>query len=111
MAGVLRRGEQDERLVVPGQRPQPAEGGRVRWAIELGEVASPELLELSRIVAVPDAQLSTRRDVLFPPVQPGRVLAQATRPDAVDQHAHAVRGRRVVVDAPDQYLPQPLHRR
>jgi hypothetical protein len=68
---------------------------------ELIEVAAAELVELGRVVLVPLAQLGGRRDILGPLVQVGRVLAQAPRPDPVDEHPGAVLRRRGIVDAAD----------
>jgi hypothetical protein len=97
---VLRRGQQRQRPG-RGERAQPAERRALGTAGELGQVAPAELAELGRVVPVPLAQVGRWRDVPDPVIQPGRVLAQAPRPDPVDQHPGAVRRRRLVVDAAD----------
>jgi hypothetical protein len=97
------RGEQGHR---PGGRQgaQTAELLALRAAGQLVQVTTPELAELGRVVPVPLAQLSGRGGVLGPLVQPGRVLAQAPRPDPVDEHPGAVVRRRRVVNAADPDL-------
>jgi len=87
-----------------GQRADPAELLALRGAGQLIQVAAAELVELGRVVPVPLAQLGGGRGVLGPLVQAGRVLAQAPRPDPVDEHAGAVGRRGRVVDAPDPDL-------
>src|SRR6476620_6004790 len=117
MVQVFGRGEQRQRPPGRGQGAEPAERGPLRGAGQLTEVALPEFAELGRVMAVPRAQLGGRRDVLGPVVQPERVLAQAARPDPVDEHAGAVRVRRLVVDAaePDierrnrSHLPEQIY--
>src|SRR6185312_2822126 len=96
---ILRRGEQRQRLPGRGQGAQPAERGPLRGAGQLAEVTLAEFVELGRVVPVPGTQLGGRRDVLGPVVQPECVLAQAARPDPVDEHAGAVLHRRLLVDA------------
>jgi hypothetical protein len=96
----LGRGEQRHRPV-GGHLAQPAEFPARRAAGQLVDVATAELVELCRVVPVPLAQFGGWRGVLGPLVQPGGVLAQAARPDPVDQHPGAVIGRRRVVDAAD----------
>src|SRR6202035_161618 len=75
-----------------------AERGPLRGAGQLAEVTLAEFAELGRVVPVPGTQLGGRRDVLGPVVQLERVLAQAARPDPVDEHAGAVLRRRLLVD-------------
>jgi len=87
-----------------GHGAQLAELLALRGAGQLVQVTAAELAELGRVVPVPLAQLGGRRDVLGPLVQVGRVLAQAPRPDPVDEHAGAVGRRRRVVDAADPDL-------
>jgi hypothetical protein len=87
-----------------GQRAEPAEFLALHAAGELVQVPAAELVELGRVVAVPLAQLGGRRGVLGPLIQPGRVLAQAPRPDPVDEHAGAVVRRGRLVDAADPDL-------
>jgi len=95
------RGEQRQRSPRHGPGAELAERGPLRAAGQLAEIALPELVELSRVMAVPFPQVSRWRDVLGPVVQPERVVAQAARPDPVDEHAGAVRVRRLIVDAAD----------
>jgi hypothetical protein len=97
---VARRGEQGQRSG-RGKRTQPAEFRALRVAGKLVQVPAAELVELGRVVPVPLAQLGGRRGVLGPVIEPGRVLAQAPRPDPVDEHAGAVLRRRRLVDAAD----------
>src|SRR5439155_2196433 len=104
-----RRGEQRQRPPGRGQGAEPAERGPLRGAGQLTEVALPEFAELGRVVAVPGAQFGGRRDVLGPVVQPERVLAQAARPDPVDEYAGAVGIRRLVVDAAHPDLGNGTH--
>src|SRR6478672_11039513 len=114
---IFRRGEQRQRPPGRSDGAQPAERGPLRGASQLAEVTLAEFAELGRVVPVPGTQLGGRRDVLGPVVQLERVLAQAARPDPVDEHAGAVRVRRLVVDAaePDierrnrSHLPEQIY--
>jgi len=100
---VAGRGEQGHG---PGgrQRAQPAKFLALRSAGQLVQVAAAELVELGRVVPVPFAELGGRRGVLGPLVQVGRILAQAPRPDPVDEHPGAVGRRGRVINAPDPDL-------
>src|SRR5438034_4398166 len=117
MIQIFRRGEQRQRPPGRGQGTEPAERGPLGGAGQLTEVALTEFAEPGQVMAVPGAQLGGRRDVLGPVVQPERVLAQAARPDPVDEHAGAVRVRRPVIDAaePDierrnrSHLPEQIY--
>src|SRR5205823_5311836 len=102
---ILRRGEQRQRPPGRGDGTQPAERGPG----QLAEVTLAEFTELGRVVPVPGTQLGGRRDVLGPVVQPERVLAQAARPDPVDEHAGPVLRRRLLVDAAHPDLGNGTH--
>src|SRR5262249_36088990 len=75
----------------------------VRVRAQLGAVARAELRVALRIVREPLAQRRARRDVARPGIERRLALAETARPEPVDQHAVAVAGRRVVVDAFDAY--------
>ena len=68
-------------------------------AIELGEVLTPELLPLLRIVTEPLSQFGAWREVLEPAVKVQVGFLNPPRPKPLDQVAHAVRGAPLVVDS------------
>lgn len=95
---------EDKRLVVlgvPGRvdegecflaRPAPKlrKAGAL-WA-KLLEVAPAELIEALGPVPEPSPQLGARRKVAVPIVEFGPLAREAPRPEAIDEHAVAVRG-------------------
>ena len=70
---------------------------------EFGAVAAAELVPTFGIMAEPSAQFRTWRDFLDPLVEPGLRLADAARPQAIDENSCAVRpfGRIVRALEPD----------
>src|SRR5690606_18112550 len=78
---------------------EPLEPFRV--LLELRMVALAELVPAFGRVPEPLAQLRARRELLQPFVERGVFLAQAARPQAVDEDSPAVRLRRRIVHALD----------
>ena len=71
---------------------------------ELGEVTTAELGEALWTMPVPLTELRTRRQILAPLVELGRVRAQAPRPPPVDQYPFPVAGAGRIVRALDRDL-------
>lgn len=95
---VTGSGEENEGLV--GSEPeQVVDSAGCGWVPQLGLVASGELGEPLRVVAVPSAKVSARRCVLEPLVQVGVGLLDAAGPQPVDEDPVAGSPRVVVVDA------------
>src|SRR5919202_4381392 len=88
---VLVTGAVDKRDVALARR---REQGRqhVAAGVELAAVATLELSPALGIMPEPGAQLVARPDLLEPGLDVRRVLADAARPDAIDQEAAAIFG-------------------
>src|SRR5690349_778127 len=78
------------------QRPQ-----RLEWPRsfrELGAIAAAKLRPARGIMAEPPAKRGARRDILQPMIDLGLFFTKPPRPDAIDQHPHAILVRRWVID-------------
>src|SRR6185295_10595900 len=73
-------------------------------ARELRAVAATKLVPAVRVMAEPGAQLGARRDLLEPFVEPGLRLADAARPQPVDEDPCAVRSFGRLVGALQPYV-------
>src|SRR6185503_6915486 len=94
-------GEEQGEAAALRQRQQVADLRRV--GVELGRIEPAELLPVAllAVAVVARAQVVRGRGVAQPHVKPRRLLADAARPQPVDEHARAVVARRLVVDALD----------
>lgn len=75
------------------QQLEPAAG------LELAPVAPPELVPATRVMTEPPAQLCARRQLTQPLGERRPLLRDAARPEAIDEDALAVGGRRRFPDA------------
>jgi|SRR5579864_1668996 len=80
-----------------GHRAQSLE--RRGILLELGAIAAAKLCPPRRIMAEPTAERGARRDFFQPMIDPGLFFAEPTRPDAIDEHSHAVRMGGCIIDA------------
>ena len=67
-------------------------------------VSAPELVPTFGIMAEPGAQLGAWGDLFHPVVEPSARLADATRPQAIDENSCAVRSCRRIVRALQPYV-------
>ena len=79
---------------------------------QFATIAKLELLPARRIVPKPAAKLGARRDLLQPAIDRGVRLAQAPRPQAIDEDAQAVFGRWPLISPlqTDIQLNRDMHR-
>ena len=106
---IAQIGRQHERVVVRRvmRRVEQRHGTALRQiddlrdsfivARQFGAIAAGELRPARRIMPEPFAQGRTRRDLLEPQRQRRFLLAQAARPEPIDQHAGAVVTERGIV--------------
>src|ERR1700753_500713 len=80
----------------------PEEFGHDWVAPKLQQVALLELGEAVLAMVEPCAQFRGRRYILAPKSERGGVLADAARPEAIHQDAHAVGRRGLLVDSLDR---------
>jgi hypothetical protein len=72
--------------------------------LEFLAVATRELDESIRVMAIPTAQRWRRGDGFAPFVDVGSRLAEPARPQAIDEHAKVVTRSARVVDPSDPYV-------
>src|SRR5689334_20621506 len=82
-----------------GARSQRLQLRRLR--AQLGAVAAPELAPAGTVVMEPLAQRRARRELAEPGIEPGPPAADTAGPQAVDEHAIAVRALDRRIDALD----------
>src|SRR5215469_10571936 len=86
------RAEHERQWALPRQPPQLLE--LLRFARQFRLITAAELVPAAWIVAEPPSQLAARCELLHPVVDFGIRFAAAARPHPIDQHTHAVLGRR-----------------
>ena len=99
---VLSRGEHGQPSVSSPLAQRLQRFGVVVVA-KFGEVSTPELVELFRVVTVPAPQRRRWRDRRNPLIDTGRRLRQAARPQSIHENAGAVIGSRGLVHTFDGY--------